>query len=84
MGSRFTAFVLVNFDFEMFLDFVGEFHARSRKQLYSIVVERVMGGGNHHAGGEFLLPYQACDTRSADNSRGKDLDAVVGKTGRKL
>ena len=77
-------FVLMNFDFEVFLDFVGKFHARSGKQLHSIVVERIVRGGNHHAGREFFLPHQAGNARSADHSGGKENHAIIGKSGGEL
>ncbi len=77
--GRVIIFVIVNLDFEVFLDFVREFHSRSGEQFHAIVVKRIMRGGNHHAGRELVLPNQAGNARRADYARGNESHAVVGE-----
>ena len=80
MRGRLTAFVIVNLDFEVFLDFIRKFHPRSGEQFHPVVMKRIVRGGNHHAGREFFLPHQAGNARRADDTRGNESDAVIGES----
>ena len=77
-------FVLMDFDFEVLLDVVGEFHSGSGKQFHAIIVEGIMRSRDDHSGREIFLPNQAGDAGSADDAGGKELDSIIGKSGGEL
>ena len=81
---RLTALVLVNFGFEVLLDFIRKFHPRSGEQLDAIVMKWIVGSGNHHSRRIFILPNEASDAGSGDDARGKKRHAVIGEAGGKL
>src|ERR1700684_2597038 len=76
--------MLIDLCFQMFLDVIGEFHPCPGEELYAIVMKGVMGSGDDHPGGEFLLPNKASDAGSGDYSGREKLDSVVGKPCGKL
>lgn len=59
---------LENFGFDEFLDGVGELHAGVGEKFDAIVVERIVRGGDDHAGFEIILANEAGYAGSGDDS----------------
>ena len=75
--------MLENVDFQLFLDGIRELHARMREELHSIVLKRIVRGGDDHASLKIALADEASDAGSGNNSSkgngGAGLDEAGGK-----
>jgi hypothetical protein len=66
-----TGAMLEDVGFKSFFDGVRELHARVRKKLYAVVLIRIVGSGNDHAGLKIILADEAGDAgRGNDTSKG--------------
>jgi len=61
----------------------GNFIPGMRKKLYAIILKRIMGSGDDHAGVKIVLPDQTCNSGSCQNSRQGDIHAGIAQTRRK-
>jgi hypothetical protein len=71
LGHRFQA-QSQNFLFQFFFRRVGKFHAGVRKKFYPVVMVRIVGSGDNHAGLKIILPHQAGDSRCSNHSGKRD------------
>jgi hypothetical protein len=63
-----TGAMLEDVGFKSFFDGVRELHARVRKKLYAVVLIRIVGSGNDHAGLKIILADEAGDAGRSDDA----------------
>src|SRR5437899_4604792 len=62
------ASVFENVGFQLFFDCIGKFHARMREQLHTVVLKRVVRGGDNHAGLKIILANETSHAGSANHA----------------
>jgi len=75
--------MLQDVGFERFLDGIGEFHARVREELYSVVVIRIVRRGDDHAGLKIILADETRHARRRYDARASNRGAAMNKAGGK-
>jgi hypothetical protein len=73
--------VLENVNFEFFFDGIRELHACVREKLYTVIVIRIVGGGDDHASLKIILADKAGDARCGDDPCESDRTAGLRKSG---